>query len=270
MKIANLQQAPISNASLSKNKIAFKGTFLHDLSHPSGLLNLDRSGTMSRNLFIVNAALFLLGSRLVTSRDKDEKREVLIRDIPSIVLAVKGVPLFKDFIAKHLQEHTGFVINEKGTKKVNGKEVEAPAKGDAATYSRLEDLYVYDKNLDKSVGLQGFSKRLSSFGGDLKKIYSTLSDDIKESLKDCEDKNNDAVIKKIKDKGLAEKIKEALADAKNNKALKKAETYNSAVAMTGFACTIALMGVIIPKLNIHITEMVHKKDNKKTKDGIEA
>lgn len=264
MKIANLQQTPISNASVSKNKIAFKGTFLNDLRHPSELLNLDRSGTMSRNLFIVNAFVFLLGSRLFTSRDKDEKREILIRDVPSIVLAVIGVPFFKKIIAKGLQLQTGFVINEKK----DGK----PAKGDSTTYSRLEDLYVYDKNLDKSVGLKGFSDRLSSFGGDLKKIYSELSGEIKEQLKDCGDKNNTEVINKIKDKGLAEKIKEALTDAKNNKALKKAETYNSAVAMTGFACTIALMGFIIPKLNIHVTEKVHKNDNENQniKDGIEA
>lgn len=262
MKIANLRQAPVQNNIATKNNVAFKGSFIEGL-HPKKLFTLDRSGTMSRNLFVVNAAVFLLGSRLFTSRDKDEKREVLIRDIPSIVLAVKGVPLFKDLVAKGLQSHTGFVIKEKGKDGAVGK-------GDATNFGRLKDLYVYDKNLDNSVGLEGFSHRLISFGGDLKKIYSELGDEIKEKLKNCT--NNDAVIGELKDKGLAEKIKEALADAKNNRALKKAESYNSAVAMTGFACTIALMGVIIPKFNIHVTEMVHRKDDKNqvTKEGIEA
>src|SRR5574344_1745854 len=75
---------------------------------------LESSGPMTRKLFILNAFTFLLGSRILTSRDKDEKRETIIRDIPTILISVAGVPVLEKATAKIVEKKSGFTITEKG------------------------------------------------------------------------------------------------------------------------------------------------------------
>lgn len=251
MKVNNLATPVVStntpNINTANQSVAFKG-FAEGLK-PAKLFKLDRSGTMGSNLFILNAFVFLLGTRILTSRDKDEKREIFIRDIPSIVIAVVGVDTIQNLAEKAFNKNKGFPIMEKSTDE-NGKVSFSKAK-----YSRLKNWYVYDDKIQS--GLKGFSERLDKLDGNLKTVYSYLNDSIKGKLANCTD--NKSVMDAFgKDKGLEQELITALSNPKN-KALQKAETYKTIPALIGFALTCSLLGIFIPKLNIHITETISKK-----------
>lgn len=247
MKVNNLNAtpSPVVKNNNAKN-IPFKG-LIEDLK-PTNLFKLKRGGPMGANLFILNAFAFLLGTRLITSRDKDEKREILVRDIPSIVIAVVGVDTIEKKTAQWFHKNKGFAIMDK-----NGE-----GKLEGVKYSQLKDWYTYDKNLDSSTGLKGFSERLSNLGGKLQTVYSSLGDDIKAKLANYKE-NKDVIEKITQDKTLGEQIKSALSDAKTNKALKKAEMLKTWPTIIGFALTLSLLGIIIPKTNIFVTERINKK-----------
>jgi len=259
----------LQNKQNNKNT-AFKGFSSNLKSYfTDELVKLKRDGTMSRNLFILNAFVFLLGSRLITSRDNDEKREILVRDVPTIVIAVQGVPFIGNKIANFIQKRTGFAIMKdadesiitKLFKKDNKieKQTSKKLKKEVRSYGELENFYTYDINLNKSSGLEGFSKRLLAAGEGvkLKDIYSTLNEKIKNALANFEGNNEDLINKLKGDKSLSEKIIEALSQEENI-ALKKAESLKTISSVTGFATTLTLLGLCIPKLNIFITEKINK------------
>lgn len=285
MKINNFNAAPVNNKNNSQ-PVTFKGEEVKSLGEITKngcqkLLTLDRSGTMSRNLFIMNAFAFLLGTRLITSRDKDEKREILIRDVPSIIIAVVGVPTIQNFISKKMQKSPkhGFVFmdiekNPKLTdlqkwlnKHLGFSFKPKEEKLKSIKYSQLKDLYQYDENI--SSGLEGFSKRLADKGGNVKKIYSVLNLDKVEKEKLAALKgDNDSFIKELtkdeNNKGLVDSIINELKSDKNA-ALKRAETLKTIPTIVGFATTLGLLGFFIPKLNIYITETINKKRNAEIK-----
>lgn len=273
MKINNATPVIRNNVQANKNKknVEFKGCF--EGFKPTELLKLSRQGTMLRNLFTINAFVFLLGSRIFTSRDEDERREILVRDIPTIVIAVMGVPFVEKLVAKLIQDKTGFAIMENAgeqgniTKKIN-EIFNKPNRNkiETANYSRLEDWYIYDKNL--SSGFKGFSERIKKLGGDLKKIYSSVGSNIKEQLKGLSD-NNDEFIKQLtQNKNLMETLETEMAKVGNN-ALKQALFLKTIAKLAGFGVTLATIGIFIPNLNIFITETIHK-NKKETVQKAEA
>lgn len=277
MKINNLASPTVKNNNIvnniNKQSIVpecktLAERFAKSDWHPKKLLDLGRAGTMGHNLFIVNAFAFLLGTRLITSRDKDERREIIIRDLPSIIIAVAGVDLIEKAVSKWFHKNKGFAIMvdsdkepgfiTKAFRNIFKKPNENELSG--VTYSQLKNWYTYDKNLDSSTGLKGFSERLSTLGGKLKTIYSSLNDEIKGKLTNCKD-NKEVIDTFTKDKTLGEQIKKALLDPKNN-ALKKAEMLKTWPTLIGFGLTLALLGICIPKTNIFITETIHKNRKK--------
>lgn len=251
----------VNNFVNSTNAPAFSGLgkYIQD-----DLVKFQKSGTMSRHLFIVNAFAFLLGTRMITSRDKDEKREVMIRDIPTIIIAVIGVPIIaKHFAQKIIQPKSGFAIMGEGEKslyhKIFDKKPKTPPK-DIMSYSKLEDMYVFNENLQS--GFKGFSERLDKFGGNLKKIYSSL-DDVKSELAGFSTDNKEFMkqLNSAENKGLLETIKKAMA-IKDNAVLKQASFLKTVPTILGFLSVFATVGVLIPKLNIYITETIHKNRKK--------
>lgn len=261
MKIHNVAPNVQNINNTNKKKVAFSGKASnYIISKSEKFFNLVRTGTMSQHLFTANAFVFLLGGRLISSRDKNEKRETLTRDIPTILLAVYGVPLIEKFAARQIQKK-GFVIGEKEGK--YGFKV--------STFSNLDDLYKYDKNLETSTKIEGHLKRFDKFGGNIKKICSELSDDIKEGLKNFSSENGKFIEELKSDKKevikLKAKIKEAFSAAEGNKALDKARKLKAVPKLIGFVLTLASIGIFIPRLNIHITEQVNK--NKTAKENQE-
>ena len=73
--------------------------------------NVDsRNGSLSRAMFFMVATLFLLGGRFIKSRDNDERREVVTRDVPAIALSVAGAPLLNKAMAYGVTQKTGIPI----------------------------------------------------------------------------------------------------------------------------------------------------------------
>lgn len=270
MKTHNVIPSVNTNTQPKQN-VAFKGNIIDKY------LTLNRQGPMSRNLFVVNAFVFLLGSRILTSRDKDERREILIRDIPTIVIAVMGVPFFGKQVAKLVQKKSGFAImqdtGEQPNKVVQGLrkifKKSGQNKFDVISYSQTEDLYKFDKNL--SSGFRGFSERLKNLGDNvnLKKIYSSVSAEVKEQLKNFSDNNTEFINQLAENKSLTETIVNELSKTvkEGNKVLKAAEFMKTIPTLGGFAVTLLTIGMFIPKLNIYITEKIHK-NRKKQEDNL--
>lgn len=285
MKVNNT--APNINNKVANSKVAFTSKPIIDRRVlAKTFLNPGRGGDMSRGLFITNAFAFLLGGRLIKSRDKDEVRETLLRDVPTIVLAVIGVPIFGKWVTKEMQKHTGFALTE--TSKVDPakekwfnmpdfmKKIFKPKaeKIAVAGSDQLKDWYVYDDNLHSK--FRGFVDRLKSneLNGNLKKIFSSLSKDIKERLKDFKGDNESImkeffpegdIIKNEKTAKLKKDIIKAFSDNKN-KAVEKARFMGAIPTIAGFAITLGLIGILIPKSNIYITEKINKKKAQKEKD----
>ena len=256
MKINNA--APTLNQCLiGKNNdknVSFSGAGVSSLYQKSenvlkDFFELTRKGTLSRNLFIANAYVFLLGSRLITSRDNNERRETLTRDIPTFFVAVQALPIIKTWVSKQIQEKTGFALFEN-----------IKTSKDAAKSSQLEDWYHYNPNMKS--GFNGFLERLGE-RGNLKKICSVLGEDIKAKLVNFSDKNDEFKTKLLKDTTLKQTLENAFKNGKN-KALAKAAWLKTIPAILGFGLTLSLIGIFIPKFNIFFTEKINK--NKKSSD----
>ena len=227
----------LQNKTEDENKVSFG-------SKASDFFKLDRSGTMSRGLFILNAFVFMLSSRILTSRDKDERRETIIRDIPTILVSVKGVPMISDAVGKVLQKKSGFAINQ-------NKHV--------TSYDQIQSWHSIDANTKS--GLKAFGDRLDSLGGNMKKVCSSLSKDIKEQVAKFSSNNQEFMAELSKNKQLSEKITEALKNPNNN-AVKQASFNKTITKMTGFGATMLAIGMLLPKINIAITQAIHKNDAK--------
>lgn len=227
---------------------------------------LSRSGTMNRNLFVANAFAFLLGSRLVTSRDKDEIRETLVRDVPTIVIAVMGVPIACKFIAEKLQKNSGFaLLHETGKSdthkwfdKLLGKKGETTTT--EASYDKLSSWYQYkDKSTTKfdATKFEGFTDRLAGLNGNLKKIYSSLSGEFKTRLEALPQDNEGFKKALFSDKKLVQDVAKEFASDKNG-ALKTALFKKTITKMSGYAAILAIVGLAIPKGNILLTNILHR------------
>lgn len=261
MKINNLTPQIYNNDTNKAKSQSFSG-----VQHAKKYLkddflkfNRDYRGTMTRDLFLLNAFIFLLGTRVLTSRDNDEKREVMIRDIPTIVIAVMGVPAAERWMTKKfVQPKTGFTLLKDGDSlwnKLTGNESKKVP--NTVSYGKLNDFYVYNDELH--TGFDGFSGRLDKLGGNLKKIYSSLGDDVKSKLSGFSNDNKEFMkqLNGSENKGLLENIKTVMARS-DNQALKQAGFLKTCGKIGGFIATLVTIGICIPKLNIYITEAIHK------------
>ncbi|MDD3435675.1 MAG: hypothetical protein PHC64_00830 [Candidatus Gastranaerophilales bacterium] len=260
MKIHNVSLNTVAKQTDKNKQVAFSGIFNGTHNYIKDFFQLERAGNMSRSLFIFNAFVFLLGGRLLNCRDKNETRETLTRDVPSITLAVFGVPAIGNAVAKSLQDAKGFAITDEKDPgwiaKIFGKDHSYETAG----YDKLKTWYVYDDNL--TLGFDGFSERLSKQGGNLKEIYSSLSKEIKHRLAEFSDDNTE-FLKKLNEsdnKNLINELKTLLKDG-NNKALEKAAFLKTFTKLFGFILTLLSIGLFLPKFNIFLTEKINK--NKK-------
>jgi len=250
-----------NNTGKANKNVAFSGGMPKNLKD---LFVLERKGNMTRYLFTLNAFVFLLGGRVLKSRDKDEKRETMTRDVPTILIAVFGVPVIKDWAAKIFQKNSGFAILQDGAEKskfgkwvgnlFNNKETHAKS---VASYDQLEDWFVYDSKLKS--GFDGFMDRLGNQGGDFKKTCSHLSKEIKAELSKFKSANNAEFLTELKGNAkLKSDIMNAFANPKN-KALEQAKWLKTIPTLIGFGITLFSIGIFVPKLNIAITESINKK-----------
>lgn len=214
----------------------------------------ERQGNLSRGLFILTAFTFLLGSRLVTSRDNNERRETLTRDVPTFVIAVQGVPVIGNFIAKKMQKIKGFAIIED----LKAKDVEM------AKNTQLKDWYQYDNHL--SAGFDGFVKRLSDVGANLKKVCSSLNKDMESKIANFSEDNAKFIEELSKNKSLKQTL-ETEFSKEGNEALKKASFLKVVPKLAGFLITLVTIGIFIPEFNIFLTESINKNKARKEENA---
>jgi len=249
MKINNATPNLTPNLN-NKNQVAFSGklpvkeTIEIAKKNPfafKNLFDLDKTGHMSRTLFIINGFIFLLGGRVLRSRDNNEKREAITRDVPTIVVVAMGIPVVQKWLAKRMQEKTGLALTYEG---------------DIAKGSQIQEWYKYDEKT--TTGFEGFSKRLSDMGGNLKKIFSRLDDDTKSKLSNFSNDNDKFISELSKNKELKTSIANKFKNG-GNKALEEAAFLHTVPTLLGFGVTLSLIGIMIPKLNIAITARINKK-----------
>lgn len=259
MQINKVTPSNINNTTQSKN-IAFKGDFsVKDTA--KRLFEPARQGNMSRALFLFTAFTFLLSGRLATARDNNERRETLTRDIPTFIATAKGVPWIGRKLAESSQKKSGFVFMQDETNKtLFGKEKTSL---EVVCNNKLKDWYVFDSNL--ASGFDGFMNRLSSLGGNMKKIVSHLGDDIKSKVAQFSDDNVKFIEELSKDSSLKSAIEEAFKSDKNA-AFAVAKFKKIVPSLMGYGGTLALIGLCIPNLNIAITESIAKKKKKQQQE----
>lgn len=254
MKINNSTPAVINNVQNNQKKVAFGSNSNGLVTRGTDFLKKtfvqERQGNLSRGLFILTAFTFLLGSRLVTSRDNNERRETLTRDVPTFIIAVQGVPVIGNFIAKKMQKSKGFALIED----IKAKDIEL------AKNTQLKDWYQYDNHLN--TGFEGFVKRLSDVGANLKKVCSSLNDDVKAKIANFSEDNAKFIDELSKDKTLKQTLETEFGKEGNN-ALKKASFLKVIPKLAGFLITLVTIGIFIPEFNIFLTESINKNKARK-------
>lgn len=288
----NKTLSSINNVSkLNNENVTFTGkTANWVIKNTPKMFEPERSGNMSRNLFTAAAFVFLLGGRIIKSRDKNERRETLTRDIPTILIAVYGVPVFGQIVANQIQKRTGLSIASigKDAKKDTKKNLlektidrfprlKEAINTNVASGNQLKDWYVYDPNLHSGEAIAGKSKtgfdtflsRLSEdLHANLKRVvsYLNLGDDVKGQITKLSEDNIEFV-KQLKDNLPLKQTLERAFNYEHNGALKQAEYLKALPKAAGFAITLALIGIGIPKLNIFITERINKKNKSESKSA---
>jgi len=258
MKVNNITDSVNYNGFPSKKDVAFT-SFMGNTKNiiRDKYIEPTRAGSMSRNLFVTAAFAFLLSGRLIKSRDNNEKRETLTRDIPTILLAVQGVPFFEKIIAKTIQNKSGFAILNNPNNCKDG----------IANGEQIKDWYKYDNQLVS--GFKGFTERLSSLGGNLKKITSSLSEELKGQLKNFSEDNSKFMEELSNNKTLEQSVEKAFKEDGNN-ASKQASFKKALPKVAGIVTTLGLIGIFIPNLNIFITEAISKKKKAAASKSIET
>lgn len=252
----NMYKAPKASNVAFSGKMSGLGKSFKDI------FSLQRAGNMSRELFTLNAFAFLLGGRLVTSRDKNEIRETATRDIPTILIAVFGVPAIGNKLAEVMHNNSGFAIcasePKKTLKEFFSGEAGSKTKMTPVSYEKLSDWYKFDDKL--AGGFEKFAQRLQDCGGNMKKICSSLDKEMKSKLSGFSEVNAKFMdeLNKTEHSALKADIEKAFKCDKNG-ALRQAKWLKTIPALAGFVMTLGLIGMMIPKLNIAITESINKK-----------
>lgn len=222
--------------------------------------DISPNGSLTRSMFFAVATLFMLGGRFFESRDNDEKREVVTRDIPAVALSVAGAPLVNKAAAYAVTKQSGVPIITLGEKKNLWN----------AAFREQKDLVNwYSELATADNALVNFSETVNKHGGNLQKVFKKLG--FTDMLKAVTDKtDNKGILEAIKEgqangaegfKNLETALKAISSDNRLLKYAKKAQAY---VKLAGIGFMAATLGYFLPHLNIITTK---KKYQQKLDDG---
>lgn len=115
----------------SPNNIAFQGNrFGNALGNvKKKILDFDYLNHSEKNISFPAYAVMLMGviigSRYLQARDKDEKREILTRDLTGLSTYLFVMPIIKRVISTIIEKKTGFItVFKKNVDKLNGQNAE--------------------------------------------------------------------------------------------------------------------------------------------------
>lgn len=203
------------------------------------------NGSLTREMFLAVSFLFLLGARFIEARDKDERREILTRDIPAIAVSGVGAFLLNNPVGRLVTKKSGVPITFKNDKSLA-----------FAQQKQVRDWYT---NLSKVPDtLETFAQTIDRNGGNIQKVMKKFG--FENEMKAISDSaTNVDVIKALKDaKANKPAAFEALENllknvSDKNKVFKFAKSAQAYVKLSCLAVTAAFLGYFLPKLNIIIT-----------------
>ena len=245
--------------------------------------NIEANGSLTRLMFFLVGTFFMLGGRFIKSRDNDERREVLTRDVPAVALSAAGAPLINKAVAYAVTKTSGVPI-------VTAGDADAPllkfgkdkATGDYRyKFGRQGNLLASNFTSQKQVidwysdfasmdnALVNFSETVNKHGGNLRKVFKKLGFTDKLNAI-TESANNSDIINALKQSQAngsqnftdLEKALKTLGN--DNKLLKFAKKSQAYVKLGGIGFMAALLGYFLPHLNIITTK---KKYQKKLDEG---
>lgn len=226
----------------------------------------------------------VLCPRYFKSRDKHERREVLLRDAATITTILFGRRAIQNVVSKLCAKKTGLVLAIKPQVKGKIKQIFNYLRPDNGvhilTSSQVDEMYTHIDQCKN--GLADFADFITTQGGDIKKVL-TSEDKLKKNLQFAYDSWKSATKKaKLEDASaldIRDMIKELKKNDHNNIYVKEIEEFfnnpqNSlarrAKAMnanfdflTMLMIIPAIMGVFLPVLNEQITKKALGGQNNK-------
>ena len=245
--------------------------------------NIEANGSLTRLMFFIVGTLFMLGGRFVKSRDNDERREVITRDVPAVALSAAGAPLINKAVAYAVSKKSGVPIvtlgdadaplfkfgKDKTTGDYRYKIGRQGALLSSNFTSQKQIIDWYSDFASMHNALVNFSETVNKHGGNLRKVFKRLGfTDKLNSITDAT-KNTDILnaLKQSQANGSQafndlETAFKALG--KDNALLKFAKKSQAYVKLGGIGFMAALLGYFLPHLNIITTK---KKYQKKLDEG---
>jgi len=254
--------AKVYNSSVSaRNKLKFFDMDEINLSYPA---------------FVAVICGFVELPRLWMARDKDERRDILIRDVTTIATILLAKDALKAFCAKIFSKKNGLALvqESKENRSVFKKVIDyLNPRGGTMAYStdflRLKYANIHNyKN-----GIVDFAEFVNENGGDFKKLIS-MDENIRETVKKIIEGSGNHNFDKMDSKKLAETIKELnkkgvsfepfyeIMRNPNNAISRKATLVNSSFDFASLFAVCAFLGFGLPFLNDKITSARYK--NKKS------
>lgn len=238
--------------------------------------NIQSNGSLTRGMFFAVATLFMLGGRFFESRDNDEKREVVTRDVPAVALSVAGAPILNKAMAYAVTKKTGVPIITKGDAdkpliafgkdKATGEyKYKFGKQGNILSSSFTSQKQLIDWYSDLGDNpLVNFSETVNKHGGNLEKVFKKLGfTDKLRAITGATD--NNGILDAIKDAQVNkteafQKLEDAMKTlTKDNALVKFARKSQAYVKLAGIGFMAALLGYFLPRLNIITTRNKYQK-----------
>ncbi|MCR4881223.1 MAG: hypothetical protein K6A44_04645 [bacterium] len=236
---------------------------------------MNQMGTLSRIPLLILAFAFVLGARLVKSRDEHERREVLTRDGATVGTAMVGVPILKNWVQRGIDKLTKIPVATEKNKFF--------ALGDFG-FDNIKNWYSKAEfNPEKALGVAKFIKER---GGDVAKAFSALGDEGIKHLKTIlggKEFNSQNILETMETayksgtaetKNAFDAVTKMLSSADNGLA-KTAKIFKAIPNTLSLVGITALLGYGIPTFNIYFTRKKikagqHKDGNATTNNASPA
>jgi hypothetical protein len=274
MRINNSSNLTPPRKSNNNNNVNFSGGKGKAFKWVSDQCDIGHNSDLTRAMFLVVSSLFMVGARFFKARGEDERREVLTRDIPAIVISIYGAPVMNAGIAYGVTKHTGIPLltfkepepGEKAKKNLGNAKFasQKQVKEWYTNLTKLENpLITFSETIEKNGGnLNKVMKKLG-FDADIKAIVGKDGASNKEIIDSFKSAKN---TKSDKFKVLEDKIKNLPSD---NKLFKMAQTSQACIKLSGIMITAGLLGIFLPRLNIITTrnKYQHKNQNQQAQQN---
>ena len=261
LTIPQVKPSSINNQSRIQRVAAKIGQYIP--SKISNAFEMDKSGSFSRLSLLSLAFIFVLGVRLVKSRDAHERREVLTRDGVTVGAAMVAVPVVKNWMQRGVD-----AISKIPTATERNKIFALSDFG----LNNLKNWYSKADAMPEKV--LTMAKNIVERKGDLKKAFATLGDEGMKHVEtmlqgaNCNSENIFKALEKAS-KSKDNVLKEAfngltqVLSKEDNALVKSAQRLKAIPSIASLIFVTSLLGWGIPAFNIRLTRK-KLKNNKNT------